>query len=627
MVGHHQHGLEAMSGASRSGARRRTRRSRRLWAVEGLEGRVLLSGGPTIYTVNAITDTGAGSGTTGDLLYCINQANANLNTAGSEIEFDPTVFATQQTITLGSTLVLSETAGPEVIDGPGSSLATVSGNNAVKVFYVASGVTASLSGLTISGGSAQDGGGIENDSGTMTVTNSTFDSNSGGRGGGIFNMGTMTVTNSTFDNNSGGIVNWIGGTMTVTNSTFENNSDDVGGGIDNAGRMTVTNSTFAYNNAGFGGGIDDEDGTMTVTNSTIADNSAGWEGGGLGVDGGTATLDNTIVALNSTYTTARLKSPDIFLINGGTVSSTSAYNLIGTGGTGGLVDGVNGNQVGVGNPGLSALGDYGGPTQTIALLPGSPAIDAGSNALAVDPTSGQPLTTDQRGPGFVRIYNNVVDIGAFEVQPTADLVVTTQPPANVTAGAGFGVTVTAVDSSGNVDSSFNGTVTVALDNNPGAATVAGTLTVTAQSGVATFSGLTLNKADTGYTLLISDTGMVPATTSAFNVTPAAATQLVVTTQPPRVVSVGETFSLVASAEDPYGNVDGNFDGSVAVGLAANPGGATFGGTLSVTAQNGVASFSGLTLDRPGIGYTLNLSSSGLLGATTNAIDVFTGPAI
>ena len=96
------------------------RRRRRLWALEGLEDRVLLAA--TLYTVNAITDTGAGSGTTGDLLYCIDQANANSNTAGSLIQFDPTVFGTPQTITLSSTLTLSETAGPEVISGPGANL-------------------------------------------------------------------------------------------------------------------------------------------------------------------------------------------------------------------------------------------------------------------------------------------------------------------------------------------------------------------------------------------------------------------------------------------------------------------------------------------------------------------------
>ena len=140
---------------------------------------------------------------------------------------------------------------------------------------------------------------------------------------------------------------------------------------------------------------------MTVVNCTIADNSRG----GIN-NAGTATLDNTIVALNTNGGTA---ADDI----SGSVSTSSGYNLIGTGGSGGLVNGVNGNQVGVANPGLGALAEYGGPTQTIALLPGSPAIDAGSNALAVD-ASGNPLTTDQRGAGYPRVVNGTVDIGAFE---------------------------------------------------------------------------------------------------------------------------------------------------------------------------------------------------------------------
>ena len=102
------------------------------------------------------------------------------------------------------------------------------------------------------------------------------------------------------------------------------------------------------------------------------------------------------------------------------VSSSSAFNLIGTGGSGGLTNGTNHNQVGVANPGLGPLADNGGPTQTIKLLPGSPAINKGSNALAVDPLTGQPLATDQRGPGFVRIVNGTVDIGAYEYTPDAN---------------------------------------------------------------------------------------------------------------------------------------------------------------------------------------------------------------
>ena len=86
-------------------------------------------------------------------------------------------LASPQTITLASTLVLSETAGPEVIDGPGASLVTVSGNNAVEVFSVDSGVTATLTGLTISGGLATQGGGLSVDGGTVSLTNVTVINN------------------------------------------------------------------------------------------------------------------------------------------------------------------------------------------------------------------------------------------------------------------------------------------------------------------------------------------------------------------------------------------------------------------------------------------------------------------
>ena len=110
------------------------------------------------------------------------------------------------------------------------------------------------------------------------------------------------------------------------------------------------------------------------------------------------------------------------------MSSASAYNLIGTGGgNSGLTNGSNGNLVGVADPGLGTLADNGGPTQTIALLAGSPAIDAGSNTLAVDP-QGNALTTDQRGTGFPRKVNGTVDIGAFEVQS-----VTNNPVPTLTA--------------------------------------------------------------------------------------------------------------------------------------------------------------------------------------------------
>ena len=138
--------------------------------LEGLEGRVLLSLNPTIYTV---TDTSDLVTDPGSLVYAINQANVNPNPAGSLIEFSTPFFSTPQTITLTSTLELSGTAGPITIAGPGANLLTVSGNNAVGVFTVPYNVTAVLSGLTILGGNSSfDGGGVDCD-GSLTLLSST----------------------------------------------------------------------------------------------------------------------------------------------------------------------------------------------------------------------------------------------------------------------------------------------------------------------------------------------------------------------------------------------------------------------------------------------------------------------
>ncbi len=121
------------------------------------------------------------------------------------------------------------------------------------------------------------------------------------------------------------------------------------------------------------------------------------------------------------------------------------------------------------------------------------------------------ITAGPDGNLWFTDYGNA-SIGVVTLTTNADhFVVTQQPPASVTAGSPFGLTVQAEDSSGNLDSSFNGTVTVALASNPGGATLGGTLTVTASSGVATFSGLTLTKAASGYTLA----GLQPAASIAW----------------------------------------------------------------------------------------------------------------
>ncbi len=310
MPGHLRRVFAVTSGVSRDRARVRAR-LRRLWVLESLEARLLLSGSPTIYTVNSTGNGTTGTGDSGTLPYVISQANGNANTTGSEIRFDPTVFASPQTITMSSTLVLSETAGPEAIDGPGANIVTVSGGNAVGVFSVTSGVTASLTSLTITGGKTDsNGGGIEND-GTMTITNCSITGNTACSrfvdiaGGGIDNRGTLTLADSTIANNftggnGGGIDNR--GTLTVTDSTIANNSNRSGGsGIENDGTMTVTDSTVANNSSSGGGGIDNL-GTLTITDSTIDDNSAGYESSGRGIyNGGTMTIIDSTIDNNGAF--------------------------------------------------------------------------------------------------------------------------------------------------------------------------------------------------------------------------------------------------------------------------------------------------------------------------------------
>jgi hypothetical protein len=291
---------------------------------------------------------------------------------------DTVVFGTAlngQTITLtGGPLLLNKNL---TIAGPGAGLLTVSGNQASRVFEVASGATVALSGLTIANGFASASGGVTTpdtgggifNSGTLTINNSTLAGNSADKGGGIDNVGTLTVTSSTLARNSAGLE---------------------GGGIVNGGTLTVRNSTLAGNFAGDGGGIDNF-GTLTVSNSTLAGNS-GDAGGGID-NGGALTVNNTILAGNNAPT-----GPDI----SGHLGS-HGHNLVGDASGG---DGFDPSDLLNLDPRLGPLQDNGGPTPTMALLPDSPAIDAGG-------APGLP-GTDQRG--FPRTANGAPDIGAFEVQ-------------------------------------------------------------------------------------------------------------------------------------------------------------------------------------------------------------------
>jgi hypothetical protein len=362
------------------------------------------------------------------------------------------------------------------ITGPGANLLTVQRSTAggtpeFRIFTINPGKVVTINGLTISNGKLTNGfgGGIFSVNATLNLNNCAVSGNSTsgtGIGGGISNLSQSNGT----------------ATMTITNSTVSGNSapgNGVGGGIDNVATsgtatMTITNSTVSGNSASIGAGIANRGNTatLTITNGTISGNSADSGGGGIRHSNGSpiTRLRNTIVAGNTLTNGAIPNDID------GTVDPSSSFNLIGNGnGTdGGLANGVNNNQVGVANALLAPLANYGGPTQTHALLPGSPALNAGSNNLA----NNAGLTTDQRGAGFNRIVNTTVDIGAFESRGFT-ISATSGTPQSTVWGNAFGSTLLATVSSAFAEPVVGGQVTFAAPGSGASATFTGGVTTLA----------------------------------------------------------------------------------------------------------------------------------------------------
>jgi predicted outer membrane repeat protein len=395
------------------------------------------------FSASNLNDSGAGS---------LRQAILDANGAPGA---DVVNFAVDGSIVLGSTLPpITDPAGL-TIDGMGRSI-TVSGNNAVRVMIIEAGAQLNLRHLTVANGwvdsLSEDGGGIEN-LGSLNINGCTFADNRAAFGGGINNDGILTVTDSRFTGNYAG---WVGGginslfssnstKLTVTNSTFFGNlAFDFGGGI--AGGEVVSNSTFSNNSATWGGGIYVVD---TVTNSTFTGNHGSSVGGAIrevgtvsnstfssnsAASGGAIynadTVINSTIYSNISFEGALVSSASspIHLANtilanntglaentggdcaAGTAVSPSGVNLVQDGSCGASSDPV---HFIVADPNLGPLADNGGPTQTHALLPGSPAIDTGDNSIC----AAQPVNNlDQRG--VARPQGVFCDIGAFELAQT-----------------------------------------------------------------------------------------------------------------------------------------------------------------------------------------------------------------
>ncbi len=271
-----------------------------------------------------------------------------------------------------------------------------------------------------------------------------------------------------------------------------------------------------------------------------------------------------------------------------------------------------------------------GTGKTGANLRGTATVAAGSgvatfSGLSVDSVgTGYTLTAASSG-----LPNVVTSALAITPAPASVLAFTAQPPASSAAGAAFGATVTARDSLGNVATGFAGNVTLAIGTNPGGGALSGTPTVAAVSGVAAFSGLSINKAGTGYTLTASATGVATgATSAAFNITAGTAAQLAFTTQPPSSSVAGTGFGVVVTAQDAQGNTASAFTGNVTLAISSGTGktGANLRGTAAATAASGVATFSGLSIDSVGTGYTLTASAAGVGNGTSSALAITPAPA-
>jgi hypothetical protein len=266
------------------------------------------------------------------------------------------------------------------------------------------------------------------------------------RGCGVANYGALlTVTNSTISgneaNNGGGVANFFSrfparsyGVLTVVNSTIAGNAaSGFGGGVDNVGTLTVTNSTISGNTAAFGSGIANFDGTATVLNSTISSNAAAYSGGGVFnrflSSGATLTLTRTLIAGNTAPTGPEIVN-DSSPIATITADNNNLFGIDGTAGVEGFSPGATDivPPAGVLLPDIldPTLAHRGGPTQTHALVPGSPAIDAGG--LDCLDATGAPLATDQRGKPRVVDGDGdgtaACDTGAFEFFPIVNDFVT-----------------------------------------------------------------------------------------------------------------------------------------------------------------------------------------------------------
>lgn len=315
---------------------------------------------------------------------------------------------------IDGTLITNNTAGDEG-GGVWTSYNTLNITNAT-----ITGNTGNTANSGNNGADDQGGGGVFHSNGTLTISNSTISGNNAalnnGNGGGIYNAanGNLTVDFTTIDGNQayfGGGIQSDDAIAVVNNSTLSGNSaTSQGGGIypyatsGMLSSLTLNHSTLSGNSAvaGAAAGVQREGtgtSSLTLNHTTVAGNTATTSGGGINRDSGTLTLDSSILANNQSGTEGDSDISGDYVAATGRTSIVKAHPSGTQSGSGTIL---------TSDPLLAPLGNYGGPTQTMLPLYGSPAIDAAANSTA---------TTDQRELAVI----GTPDLGATEYQESADL--------------------------------------------------------------------------------------------------------------------------------------------------------------------------------------------------------------
>lgn len=384
--------------------------------------------------------------------------------------------ASGDVIQLTATGVISLTNGEIVIDknlvvtGPGAALLSINANRLSRIFNIRPNATVSLSGLTVTNGKSGfdtqinglPGGGILN-AGALTLDACSIQGNitsaggaltvcgNGGDGAGICNQGTLIMNGCLIAGNYCG----AGGAVVAFKGLSQGGKGGSGGGIYNSGLLRVKNTTIQGNTAGHGGagpigqdvdpslllGGDGGNGggilnisSAAIVNTTINGNWSGAGGnagisfgsnyvtgtsGASGLGGGIHSISNAVTILNTLIAGNRseidLTSTDVT----GVINSLG-HNLVGLRGSDNLGLGAEGDLLGTAenpvDPMLDSLADNGGPVFTCALLAGSPAIDAGDDAVLASPWD---LLVD--ACGMIRIAGAHVDMGAYEFGGTTNI--------------------------------------------------------------------------------------------------------------------------------------------------------------------------------------------------------------